>query len=255
MLRCKGKNSKINYIRISNFIYELYFFFYLRFLIYEHNMSRYKHFINRLKELLLLFVTFLLIILTYGNSYSQKTIKGKILDQETKEPLAYGTVFINNTTKATTSDEFGNFLINDFGLEKFEIVVRYVGYESFTKEINLITQTTLDITIELKSVQNLMGEFEVKSQKDKNWQKQYQQFQKLFFGTSEFAQKCKIENPYEIEFAKTENGLSATSKVPLSITNHGMGYKLILDLKEFHSDGNDYRIISTFSLQNKHQQI
>ncbi|WP_255050404.1 carboxypeptidase-like regulatory domain-containing protein [Lacihabitans sp. CS3-21] len=189
-------------------------------------------------------ITLLLLILQFSISYSQKTIKGKIIDHETKEPLAYGTVIINNTTKATTSDETGNFIINDVGLEKFEVVVRYVGYESFTKEINLLGQTNVDITIELKLVQNLMGDFEVKSQKDKNWQKQYQQFLKLFFGTSEFAQKCKIENPYEIEFAKTENGLKATSKVPLNITNHALGYKLILDLKEFLSNGSDYRIVS-----------
>ncbi|MCP9749008.1 carboxypeptidase-like regulatory domain-containing protein [Lacihabitans sp. CS3-21] len=199
---------------------------------------------NKMKKFLGTSITLLLLILQFSISYSQKTIKGKIIDHETKEPLAYGTVIINNTTKATTSDETGNFIINDVGLEKFEVVVRYVGYESFTKEINLLGQTNVDITIELKLVQNLMGDFEVKSQKDKNWQKQYQQFLKLFFGTSEFAQKCKIENPYEIEFAKTENGLKATSKVPLNITNHALGYKLILDLKEFLSNGSDYRIVS-----------
>jgi hypothetical protein len=193
------------------------------------------------QKLILIFIfTFFFTKIVLG----QKNIKGKIIDQETKEPLTFGTVFINNTTKATTSDEFGNFVINDIGLEKFEIVIRYVGYESFTKEINLIGQRTLDITIELKLMQNLMGDLEVTSKKDKDWQKQYQQFQKLFFGTSEFAQKCKIENPYEIEFSKTENGLTATSKVPLNITNDAMGYKLILELKEFHSDGSDYRIVS-----------
>jgi hypothetical protein len=201
-------------------------------------MSKLKQLIKFLK--LISIFTFSLTQLVFG----QKTIKGKIIDHETKEPLVNGTVIINNTTKATTSDETGNFIINDIGLEKFEVVVRYVGYESFTKEINLLGQTNVDITIELKLVQNLMGDFEVKSQKDKNWQKQYQQFQKLFFGTSEFAQKCRIENPYEIDFAKTDNGLKATSKVPLNITNDALGYKLILDLKEFLSDGSNYRIVS-----------
>lgn len=201
-------------------------------------MSRLKQQTKNLKLIFIFLLFFTQIV------FGQKTIKGKIIDQETKEPLAFGTVFINNTTKATTSDEFGNFIINDIGLEKFEIVVRYIGYESFTKEINLMTQAKVDITIELKPMQNLMGDFEVKSQKDKNWQKQYQQFQKLFFGTSEFAQKCRIENPYEIDFVKTEKGLKATSKVPLNIINDALGYKLILDLKEFNSDGNDYRIVS-----------
>ncbi|MCP9769648.1 carboxypeptidase-like regulatory domain-containing protein [Lacihabitans sp. LS3-19] len=201
-------------------------------------MSRLKQHTKNLKLITIFLLFFTQLV------FGQKSIKGKIIDHETKEPLAYGTVIINNTTKATTSDETGNFTINDIGLEKFEVVVRYVGYESFTKEINLLGQTNVDITIELKLVPNLMGDFEVKSKKDKNWQKQYQQFQKLFFGSSEFAQKCRIENPYEIDFVKTENGLKATSKVPLIITNDALGYKLILDLKEFHSDGTDYRIVS-----------
>ncbi len=201
-------------------------------------MSRLKQHTKNLKLVTIFLLFFTQIV------FGQKSIKGKIIDHETKEPLAFGTVIINNTTKATTSDETGNFIFNDVGLKKFEVVVRYVGYESFTKEITLLGQTNVDITIELKLVQNLMGDFEVKSQKDKNWQKQYQQFQKLFFGTSEFAQKCRIENPYEFDFAKTENGLKATSKVPLNITNDALGYKLILDLKEFLSDGSDYRIVS-----------
>ncbi|HLO46485.1 MAG TPA: carboxypeptidase-like regulatory domain-containing protein [Leadbetterella sp.] len=201
-------------------------------------MSRLKQHTKNLKLIIIFLLFFTQLVL------GQKSIKGKIVDHETKEPLAYGTVIINNTTKATNSDETGNFIINDVGLEKFELVVRYVGYESFTKEINLLEQNTAEIIVELKLVQNLMGDFEVKSKKDKNWQKQYQQFQKLFFGTSEFAQKCRIENPYEIEFAKTENGLKATSKVPLNITNDALGYKLILDLKEFLSNGSDYRIVS-----------
>jgi hypothetical protein len=201
-------------------------------------MSRLKQHTKNLKlvTIFLLFFTQLV--------FGQKTIRGKIIDQATKEPLVYGTVFINNTTKATTSDEFGNFVINDIGLEKFDIVIRYVGYESFTKEINLIGQRTLDITIQLKLMQNLMGDLEVTSKKDKDWQKQYQQFQKLFFGRSEFAQKCKIENPYEIEFNNDVNGFKAKSERPLNITNNALGYKLTLKLRDFWVGANDYRIFS-----------
>ncbi len=210
----------------------------------HHSTLKNYHLAFLLKYPFCTIVFILFFVLTHFTSYSQKTIKGKIIDQSTKEPLAFGTVFINNTTKATTSDEFGNFVINDIGLEKFEIVIRYVGYESFIKEINLIGQRTLDITIQLKLMQNLMGDLEVTSKKDKEWQKQYQQFQKLFFGTSEFAQKCKIENPYEIEFNNDINGFKAESEKPLNITNNALGYKLTLKLRDFWVGANDYRIFS-----------
>lgn len=66
-------------------------------------MFRNKCFLNKLKKFFSLSITFLLLILQWSISYSQKTIKGKIIDHESKEPLAFGTVLINNTTKATSS--------------------------------------------------------------------------------------------------------------------------------------------------------
>ena len=56
----------------------------------------------------LLFLTFLLPICLFG----QHQIKGKVIDEKTKEPLAFVNIVINNLNAGTTTDIDGNFKLN-----------------------------------------------------------------------------------------------------------------------------------------------
>ena len=76
---------------------------------------------------LFLFVIFGLLSTT---AFSQKTIRGKVIDVETLEPLAGATIAKNGTLTGTVSDADGNFeLTVPDSSETQEIVFSYIGYE------------------------------------------------------------------------------------------------------------------------------
>src|SRR5882724_4047336 len=76
------------------------------------------------------------LILFYQAGFSQKTIKGKVIIEETGKPLASVSVYLNNTSKGTVTDEQGIFRISNVPEGKFRLVASYVGYETNVKLIN-----------------------------------------------------------------------------------------------------------------------
>jgi hypothetical protein len=61
-----------------------------------------------------------------------QTIKGKILDNETQEPIPFATVVIKNTNPiiGTTTEDNGNFRLENVPIGRYDIEVSYLGYES-----------------------------------------------------------------------------------------------------------------------------
>ena len=59
---------------------------------------------------------------------AQGSLKGKVFDELTKEPLAGATVFIVGTYKGGITDEKGNFNIEDVKKGDYTIRVTYIGY-------------------------------------------------------------------------------------------------------------------------------
>ena len=57
-------------------------------------------------------LTALIIGLAISLNAQNATIKGKLLDNKTKDPIAFAHVLINNTKHGTITDINGNFSIN-----------------------------------------------------------------------------------------------------------------------------------------------
>ncbi|MBL7942413.1 MAG: carboxypeptidase-like regulatory domain-containing protein, partial [Flavobacteriales bacterium] len=53
----------------------------------------------------------------------------KVLDQETREPVAFATVRIAGTTLGTLTDDEGRFFIRDIPSDTSTLVITYVGYQ------------------------------------------------------------------------------------------------------------------------------
>lgn len=58
------------------------------------------------------------------------SIKGKVVDNATKESIIQAYVMITGTTKGTVTDFDGNYIITDLAPGKYSITVSYVGYKS-----------------------------------------------------------------------------------------------------------------------------
>jgi len=78
------------------------------------------------------------------------TIKGKVIDNNSGEPLS-GVYVIYGKNLGTTTDEDGNYLIGDVS-GRIKITFQFIGYKTATKEVTIDEDETvnLDISLEMR---------------------------------------------------------------------------------------------------------
>ncbi len=79
-------------------------------------------------------------------------IVGKIIDQQTKEPLVGALVNIEKQNKSTISDINGNYRIEKLCEGKFLLTVSILGYESKSYDLNLTHETKQNINLTEKEL-------------------------------------------------------------------------------------------------------
>lgn len=81
----------------------------------------------------LLYILAIISVFSAKAQESRGTIAGKILDKEyNNEPLAFANVLILNTTKGTTTDMDGLYVINGLEPGVYTVEFSYTGYETIT---------------------------------------------------------------------------------------------------------------------------
>ncbi len=93
-------------------------------------LSILDHEMMTLNAFLTIFITASIVSLS-----AAQDISGKVLDQETDEPLIGASVLIQGTTKGTVTDIDGEFSLSWDGEYPIELVISYVGYSSKTLEV------------------------------------------------------------------------------------------------------------------------
>ena len=95
-----------------------------------------------------------LLVLFSFNSFSQErfTLNGYITDSESGESLIGATVFINEINSGTVTNPYGFYSITlDEG--NYNIDFRYIGYNTISKEIDLSSNTKVDIELASSDIQ------------------------------------------------------------------------------------------------------
>lgn len=72
----------------------------------------------------------------------QQDLSGKVIDQQTKEPIAYATVILlgedkSSIIKGVISDEEGMFLFEEIDIGTYYLKVQFMGYKTYETEIIL----------------------------------------------------------------------------------------------------------------------
>jgi hypothetical protein len=178
-------------------------------------------------------VTSLLLLFSFCVSAQNITVKGVVKDAQSKEGLPYCNVFINNTSLGVNTDLNGNFTMSGIKMSEFDLVFTYVGYFSSSKKITATANQVIEIEIFLNPSDVSLSEVEVKSKRDKKWEKQLKKFENFFFGFNDFASDCSITNAWVLDFEEKGETFSAKSSQPLLLLNLALGYQLLFDLKEF----------------------
>jgi hypothetical protein len=99
----------------------------------------------------------ILILITVSALFAQNnepegSIKGKVVDIETKAPLIGVNIYIKNTQTGISTDNEGNYEITGIPVGLINVVFSYIGYEQITKtDINIKPDRTLYLNIEMNT--------------------------------------------------------------------------------------------------------
>lgn len=171
-----------------------------------------------------------------SEAFAQFSLKGRVVDAETLEPLLFATVFISNSSIGTSTNKKGEFELS-IPEGNHELIISYIGFQPFSYAIST---KVLRPFYEFRILQEIveLEESEVKEKRDKTWYDNLEIFKKLFLGTSANASNCKITNPEVLILdGETEPGrLVARAKDILEIENPSLGYKIKYVLTGFEYD-------------------
>ena len=176
-----------------------------------------------------------------AQSENKATISGRVVNYNTGLPLSYVNVFLANTTKGSTTNDDGHFLIRGvppFG--SYELVASMMGFETQSQLIKLIKSDTLKVDFRLRPKVIQMQEVVLEAPDAKKWRKNLEIFKVELLGKTGNAFECVILNPEVINFRIERNpySLYAETDVPLEIINHALGYKIhtILNYFKFENE-------------------
>ena len=179
-----------------------------------------------------------LFLICYSGAFSQAVLKGKVISDETKKPLASVSVYLNNTSLGAITNEEGVFVIRGIPSGKFRLVASCVGFETYESMIDPRT-VGKDFAISLKPKAEELQSFSVIPPEPDGWKKWGKLFTQLFIGDTPGSNDCKLTNPEVIKFRmNADNTLTAYAKEPLQIVNYNLGYEIKYKLEEFQYDFN-----------------
>jgi CarboxypepD_reg-like domain len=185
---------------------------------------------------------FFFIIFFSFQSHAQFTISGRVLTESGTEPLSKASVYINNSTIGSATNENGDYIMRDIKPGVYEVIVSYVGYEVIVYKIE-IKSADLRLTFKLvPKVKEMRDILVVTSIQREKW---LVLLRENFLGQTIAAERTKILNEEDIFFEKgpSKNVVQAFSDVPLIIVNKELGYRLYFDLQEFYFDAKEGRTL------------
>jgi len=174
-----------------------------------------------------------LILLVYNISVSQE-IRGIVLDGKTNLPLEYVSVYFDQTTIGTTTNQKGEFTLNNTNI-KTPLIISYLGYK--TKSI---TKYSTDEIQEFYLFESNNSLDEIIINTNDNWSRdlKLKEFKRHYLGESKRGKSCRILNEDDLilKFNKITRKLIATSKAPIIIKNNVLNYTINVNLDYFEAN-------------------
>lgn len=181
-----------------------------------------------MRNFLLLFIFFHL----YSLAYSQ-SINGIILDEQTKIPIEFASIYFNSSFVGTTSDLDGNFQLDISRNTSMPLTISAIGYYSITLT-DYSTGNPLIIYLSPKVYE--INEIVLKGKSYVRQRRNYLKFFKNeFIGKTSNVKHCKILNEQDITFnyENAKDTLKAFALKPIVVDNYSLGYSITYYLDKF----------------------
>lgn len=163
-------------------------------------------------------------------------LTGKVLDAATQLPLQGASVFAQNTTIGTATDQQGNFklrLLNG----GYDLIVTFTGYQTATRRITTADALDNNIVISVNQKEKNLDDVVIRSTNEVSdgLEKYGGFFVDNFIGKTANSNQCSIKNKEVLKFYffKKKNRLKVLATAPLEIENLALGYTLKYTLDSF----------------------
>jgi CarboxypepD_reg-like domain len=163
-------------------------------------------------------------------------LTGTVSDSASGAPLAGVSVFLNNTSRGTTTGAGGVFRL-DLPRGNYQLVFSAIGYATLVIDVNgSRLPPPLHLFLHLKATE--LAAVTVEPYDKHGWAKWGRFFMENFIGTGENAADCRLTNHGVLRFfySRRTNRLSVTATEPLHIENNRLGYSLTYELETFKAD-------------------
>lgn len=176
------------------------------------------------------FVVFALLFVVFS-TYSQ-SLSGKVIDSKTGQPIVTASVYFDNSTVGTTTDDNGEFSIDYSEAIQSTLVISFLGYQTVYIADYRERRT---ISVGLTAAKNQLDEVYIAYDDGLTRRQKLNLFKKELLGTTRFGKSCKILNEDDIylRYLKTDKTLVASSNSPIVIYNRALNYEIQYDLNDF----------------------
>ena len=181
----------------------------------------------------------LILVLISINTSAQTLIKGRVVISK-NIPLNGASVYLNNTSIGTTTNDEGEFELS-VPDGKHQLIVSFIGFETIQYQLNT-KEYQNPFLFKTLAKSNILNEVVLPDKKKKKKKrikvrnnKFFHVFKNNFLGVTKLSKKCKILNPEVLEFSfeGDEKDLIVEANQTLKIKNEGLGYEVYYDLIHF----------------------
>lgn len=172
---------------------------------------------------------------------AQKTITGRVIDEK-NNPLEGASVYLNNTSIGTTTNDKGEFEL-DVKTGTYDLIASYLGYQTAQYTFNT-ESINRSIVFKLEVKANMLDEIVISKRKNRMSPEDRAyfmgRFKRTFLGKTNLAKECKIlnEDVIDFDFDLFSKTLEVSATKPIIIEHKGLGYKIYYDLVHFELDPN-----------------
>jgi hypothetical protein len=163
-------------------------------------------------------------------------LRGKVLDETTRETLEHAIVFIAGSSIGTSTGADGAFVLRCRLAGEQQLVISLVGFERKIVRLRLIAGDSLSLLIDLSPRVLEENQIQVVGEEASEWQREFKEFEKIFRGAGEFARSCRLLNPYVIDLRMRGDTLVGSSQTLLLVENSDLGYRMRVAIRSFAWD-------------------
>lgn len=165
---------------------------------------------------------------------AQGSIKGKVLDFETKKPIERASVYLSGTQVGQSTKADGTYELKDLAPGIYELVFSHIAYKNRVEVIE-IKDNDLTINARMAILPVSLETVEVVKQKDKGPRRRaLKRFKNFFYGNDYLESHVFINNEDIIQLDRIAGGVLETpQEYILEVENDYLGYQLEYYLKQF----------------------